>query len=39
MQHGEYRLKGVAQEFGTDIVENGAGRHGATRAWAHCDPA
>jgi hypothetical protein len=34
VQHGEHRIKGVAQEFGTDIVENGADRHGATRAWA-----
>ena len=33
-EHGEHRVKGVAQEFGTDIVENGADCHGATRA---CD--
>jgi hypothetical protein len=33
MEHGEHRIKGIAQEFGTDIVENGAGWHGATRAW------
>lgn len=26
-------IKGVAQEFGTDIVENGADCHGATPAW------
>jgi hypothetical protein len=32
VQHGEHRVKGVAQKFGTDIVENGADCHGATRA-------
>jgi len=38
VQQGEHGVKGVAQKFGTDIVENGAYRHGATRAWNDCDP-
>jgi hypothetical protein len=32
VQHCEYRVEGIAYEFGTDIVENGADCHGATRA-------
>jgi hypothetical protein len=39
VQHGEYRIIGVAYKFGADVVENGADRHDATRAWDNCDPA
>ena len=39
VQHGENRIIGVAYKFGADIVENGADRHDATRAWNNCDPA
>src|SRR5215471_1523685 len=39
VQQGEYRVKGIAQKLGTHIVENGADRHDATRAWRKCEPA
>jgi hypothetical protein len=32
-------VKGIAQEFGIDLVKNGADRHDATRALINCDPA
>jgi hypothetical protein len=36
MKHGEDGVERVAKDFGTDIIENGADCHGATRACAYC---